>query len=585
MTKKRAKSGARPVGLSKCPTGIQGLDEITGGGLPRGRPTLVCGAAGCGKTLLAMEFLVRGATQFGEPGVFVFFEETEKELADNVVSLGFDLPALVRRKSILLDHVRIERSEIEETGEYDLEGLFVRLGYAIDSIGAKRVVLDTLEALFAGLPSEAVLRAELRRLFQWLKEKGVTAVITAERGREQLTRHGLEEYVSDCVILLDHRVSERVATRHLRVVKYRGAMHGTNEYPFLIGNDGISVMPITSLRKDHKASIERISTGIPRLDTMLCGQGFYRGSTILLTGPAGSGKTSIAAYFAHAAARRSERALYFAFEESPNQIERDMRSIDLRLDELVKRDLLRFHVARPTLYGLEMHLATMFREVQSYRPAVVIVDPITSLLVAGSQSEAKAMVTRLIDFLKTEQITTLFTSLTTGGQNLPQTEMVISSLMDSWIMLQDIESNGERNRVLSVLKSRGMPHSNQAREFLITDSGLDLVDTYLGPTGMMTGAARVAQLSRDRAEALKIRHEIASRQSALQRKRTTIEVQIAALRAEEEAEAEELRRFDEQVGDRARALNAERTEMGRARHADIVPAGGTRAKSRNGRAK
>jgi len=581
MAKTRTRSKLSPKGLSKCPTGIRGLDEITGGGFPRGRPTLVCGAAGCGKTLLAMEFLVRGAMEFDEPGVLMFFEETEAELTANVASLGFDVSELVRRKRLVLDHVLIERSEIEETGEYDLEGLFVRLNYAIDSIGAKRVVLDTLEALFAGLPSEAVLRAELRRLFHWLKEKGVTAVITAERGREQLTRHGLEEYVADCVILLDHRVNERVATRHLRVVKYRGSLHGTNEYPFLIGSEGINVMPITSLAGDHQASRERVSTGIPGMDAMLSGQGFYRGSTILLTGPAGSGKTSVASYFAHAAALRGERALYFAFEESPNQIERDMRSIDLRLESCIKRDLLRFHVARPTLYGLEMHLATMFKEVLTYRPKVVVVDPITSLLLAGSPSEAKAMVTRLIDFLKKEQITALFTSLTTG-QSLQQTDMVISSLMDSWILLQDVENNGERNRILSVLKSRGMAHSNQAREFLITGGGLDLVDTYLGPSGVMTGAARVAQVSRDRAEALRLQHEVASRQNALQRKRTAIERQVAALRAEQESEEAEFRRFDEQTGERARALSAERTELGRARHVEIRAPGASN-KSSNGR--
>jgi circadian clock protein KaiC len=583
MARKRTRSKLPPKGVSKCPTGIQGLDEVTGGGLPRGRSTLVCGAAGCGKTLLAMEFLVRGATQFDEPGVFVFFEETEAELAANVVSLGFDLPALVRKKRILLDHIHIERSEIEETGEYDLEGLFVRLNLAIDSIGAKRIVLDTLEALFAGLPNEAVLRAELRRLFHWLKEKGVTAVITAERGRTQMTRHGLEEYVSDCVILLDHRVNDRLATRHLRVVKYRGSMHGTNEYPFLIGHDGISVLPITSLKNAHTASSARISTGIPRLDAMLGGKGFFRGSSVLLSGPPGSGKTSLAAYFVHAAAQRGERALYFAFEESPNQIERDMRSIDLRLEKWVKRDLLRFHAARPTLYGLEMHLATMFKEIQAYRPAVVVVDPITSLLIAGSQSEAKSMVTRMIDFLKTEQITSLFTSLVSGGERLPLSEIVISSLMDTWILLQDIESNGERNRVLNVLKSRGMAHSNQAREFLFTDGGIDLVDIYLGPTGVMTGAARVAQVSRDRADALSSQHEFASRQSTLQRKRDSIERQVAALRAEQDTDEEEFRRFDEEFGDRRRALKTERTELGLARHAENDRTPNTRDKTRIGR--
>jgi circadian clock protein KaiC len=585
MTRTRTRSKSRPAGLAKCPTGIRGLDEITGGGLPRGRPTLVCGAAGCGKTLLAMEFLVRGATQFDEPGVFMFFEETAPELAANVASLGFDLPTLVRRKHIVLDHVQIERSEIEETGAYDLEGLFVRLNLAIDSVGAKRVVLDTLEALFAGLPGEAVLRAELRRLFRWLKDKGVTAVITAERGREQLTRHGLEEYVSDCVIVLDHRVNERLATRHLRVVKYRGALHGTNEYPFLIGSDGISVLPITSLKNDHKASRERISTGIPRLDAMLGGQGFYRGSTILLTGPPGSGKTSVGAHFAHAAAQRGERALYFAFEESPNQIERDMRSIGLHLEGSLQRGLLRFHASRPTLYGLEMHLATMFKEIQTFRPSVVVVDPITSLLVAGSHSEAKSMVTRLIDFLKTEQVSALFTSLVGAGKNLPETEIVISSLMDSWVLLQDAESNGERNRILNVLKSRGMAHSNQAREFLITDRGIDLVDTYLGPTGVLTGAARVGQVARERSEALRLQHEVASRQNALLRKRASIERQIASLRAEEETEEEEFRRFDAQARERESARTLERTEMGRARHVDNNGLAGARRKSRIGGAR
>ncbi|SPE60585.1 KaiC-like protein 1 [Verrucomicrobia bacterium] len=482
--------------LPKCPTGIRGLDEITGGGLPRGRPTLVCGGAGCGKTLLAAEFLVRGAVQFGEPGVFMSFEETEAELKSNVALLGFNLAGLVRRKKLLLDHVYIERSEIQETGEYDLDGLFVRLNHAIDSIGAKRVVLDTLEALFAGLPNEAILRAELRRLFRWLKTKGVTAFISAESGREHLTRYGLEEYVSDCVIVLDHRMNEQIATRHLRVVKYRGSPHGTNEYPFLIGEDGIRVLPITSLGLNHTASSERISTGIPRLDAMLGGQGFFRGSSILLTGTPGTGKTSTAAFFAQAAARRGERALYFAFEESPSQIMRNMHSIGLRLEPWVTRGSLRFHSARPTLYGLEMHLATMYKEIETFQPAVVVLDPMTSLLVAGSESETKAMVTRLIDFLKSRQITSLFTSLTHVGNPLQQSEIAISSLMDSWMLLQDIEGNGERNRVLYVLKARGMAHSNQSREFLISRRGIDLVDAYVGPGGVLTGAARAAQSAR-----------------------------------------------------------------------------------------
>jgi circadian clock protein KaiC len=555
--------------LAKCPTGINGLDEITGGGLPRGRATLVCGGAGCGKTLFAAEFIVRGAAQFDEPGVFMSFEETGVELKTNVASLGFDLPGLIRRKKILIEYVHIERSEIHETGEYDLEGLFVRLNHAIDAIGAKRVVLDTLEALFAGLPNEAILRAELRRLFRWLKTKGVTAVITAERGREQLTRNGLEEYVSDCVILLDHRVNDQIATRHLRVIKYRGALHGTNEFPFLIGNDGLSVLPITSLGLGHKVSNRRISTGIPRLDAMLSGKGFFRGSSILLTGTPGTGKTITACCFAQAAARRGERVLFFSFEESPDQVVRNMRSIGMNLEPYVRKGLIRFHASRPSLYGLEMHLATMFKEIKAFAPEVVIMDPITSLMAAGTDSETKAMVTRLIDYLKGGQITSLFTSLTHGGRGLQQSEIAMSSLMDSWMLLQDFEGNGERNRVLYVIKARGMAHSNQVREFLISNRGIDLVDAYIGPSGVLTGSARAAQTAREKAESLTRHQEAARRKRELESKRTALERQIGVLRSEYESSADELRQIERQVGTQTRLLSTERTQLGRLRHADV----------------
>jgi len=582
----RPAAPSTPARLPRCPTGIQGLDEITGGGLPRGRPTLVCGGAGCGKTLFAAEFLVRGAVRYGEPGVFMSFEETEPELEANVASLGFDLAGLVGEGKLLLEHVHLERSEIHETGEYDLEGLFVRLDHAIQSIGAKRVVMDTLEALFAGLPNEAILRAELRRLFRWLKDKAVTAVITAERGRgsEQLTRHGLEEYVSDCVILLDHRVNDQIATRHLRVVKYRGALHGTNEFPFLIGDEGLSVLPVTSLGLNHTVSNERIATGIPRLDAMLGGRGFFRGSSILLTGTPGTGKTIVACNFAMAACRRGERTLFFSFEESPGQIIRNMHSIGLSLEPMVKRGWLRFHSARPSLYGLEMHLATMFKEIAKFKPEVVIVDPITSLMHSGTDYESKAMVTRLIDYLKGGQVTSLFTSLTQGGQALQHTEMAMSSLMDSWVLLQDFEGNGERNRVLYVLKARGMAHSNQIREFLISDRGVDLVDAYIGPNGVLTGSARAAQTASEKAAALAAQQESGRRKREIVRQRAALERQINGLRSEHEAGAEELRQIDEEVGTQTRQLNTERTELGRLRQADgsVSPGRPGGSKSRNG---
>jgi circadian clock protein KaiC len=522
-------------GLPKAPTGILGLDEITGGGLPAGRPTLVCGTAGAGKTMLAVEFLVRGATKFGEPGVFMLFEENAAELTANVRSLGFDLDKLAAQKKLKLDHVYIERSEIEETGEYDLEGLFIRLGHAIDSIGARRVVLDTLEALFAGLPNHAILRAELRRLFRWLKDRGMTAIITGERGEHSLTRYGLEEYVADCVILLDHRVTEQVSTRRLRVVKYRGSAHGTNEYPFLIGSHGISVLPITSLALDHKASSERVSTGVPRLDEMFSGNGVYRGSIVLVTGSPGTGKSSIAATFVAAACRRGERALMFAFEESAAQIVRNMRSIGIDLEQWMKKGLLEIHAARPTLQGLEQHLLVMHDTVLAMRPSVVVIDPISNLTLEQHDAEVKSTLMRLIDFLKQQQITTLFTSLTEGSITPEDSQVGVSSLMDTWLLLRNVEHNGERNRTLYVLKSRGMAHSNQVREFVLTGDGVQLVDVYLGSGRVLTGTARATQEAQERAAAGLRRRDHERRLQELGVKRKALEAQIAALQIEVDA--------------------------------------------------
>lgn len=459
--------------LPKVHSGIQGLDEITDGGLPRGRPTLVCGGAGCGKTLLAMEFLVRGAIDYDEPGVFIAFEENADELAQNVASLGFDLDQLIADKRVVIDFVRVERSEIEETGDYDLEGLFVRMAHAIDSIGAKRIVLDTIEALFSGFMNEAVLRAELRRLFRWLKDRGVSAVITGERGTGQLTRHGLEEYVSDCVILLDHRVTDQISTRRLRIVKYRGTTHGTNEYPFLIGDQGIIVVPITSVGLEHQALTDRISTGLPGFDAMLDGKGYYRGSTVMISGAAGTGKTSLAAYFAKAACVRGEKCLYLALEESSGQILRNMQSIGVDLTPFVTKKQLQFYAIRSTLQGLETHLTTFFKLVRDFMPKVVIIDPVDSLVQAGTLKDAAAMLTRLVDFFKNSGVTALMTNLLTGGSD--RTNSVdISSLVDTWVLLLDKENRLERTRYIQVVKSRGMGHSNQLREFRMSDKGLEI---------------------------------------------------------------------------------------------------------------
>jgi circadian clock protein KaiC len=581
MSQGNNQRNAQNRNLPKAATGIQGLDEITGGGLPQGRPTLICGSAGCGKTLLAIEFLVRGATEFGEPGVFLAFEETAEELAQNVRSLGFDLEELAVQNKLLVDYVHVERSEIEETGEYDLEGLFIRLGHAIDTLGAKRVVLDTIETLFGGLSNDAILRAELRRLFRWLKSKEVTAVITAERGDGSLTRQGLEEYVSDCVILLDHRVIENLSTRRLRIVKYRGTVHGTNEYPFLIDESGISVLPITSVGLQHEASEEQISTGIPRLDAMLGGAGVYRGTSVLISGTAGTGKTSLAGHFADAACRRGERCLYLAFEESQAQMIRNMRSIGLDLAPWINNGLLRFHATRPTAYGLESHLAGIHKQVQELEPQVVIVDPISNFLKAGVGNEAEAMLMRLIDFLKSRQITAFFTGLTHAGDALEQTQTGISSLIDTWILLRDIELGGERNRGMYILKSRGMAHSNQIREFLLTQNGVELKDVYVGPEGVLTGSLRLAQEAREQAAVLSRQQNIERRQRELERKRRALDVQLAALRGQFEADEEELRLLiaeEENATDRVRQ-NQE--EMARSRRAEQAAAGSNRSRKSN----
>ena len=558
------------LGLAKAPTGIQGLDEITGGGLPRGRPTLVCGSAGCGKTLLAMEFLVRGATQFGEPGVFMSFEETAAELTQNVRSLGFDLDELAKQKKLAIDFVRVERNEIEETGEYDLEGLFVRLNHAIDSIGAKRVVLDTIEALFSGLSNNAILRGELRRLFRWLKDKGVTAVITGERGEGTLTRHGLEEYVSDCVILLDHRVTDQMSTRRLRIVKYRGTTHETNEYPFLIDADGISVLPVTSLGLQHTASTERISSGIPRLDAMLGGEGYFRGSTVLMSGTAGSGRTSIAAHFAAATCQRGERCLYFAFEESPGQILRNMRSIGIDLEPWVEKGLLHFHASRAAIHGLEMHLATIHKLVREFQPRVVIMDPVGSLTSVGTRQDANVMLTRLIDFLKMQEITALLTSLTSMDEALEQSNVDVSTLVDTWLLLRDLELDGERNRVMYVLKSRGMAHSNQLREFLLTDQGVELQNVYLGAEGVLTGSARQTREATEKAARLLRHQEVEAKQRERVLKREAQEARIIALQKEFEAEEEVAKRDIDQEQSREETNRQDRDRMGISRQGDKV---------------
>jgi circadian clock protein KaiC len=552
--------------LPKAPTGINGLDEVTGGGLPRGRSTLVCGPAGCGKTLLAMEFLVRGIMEFDEPGVFVAFEESAADLTANVGSLGFDLTELQAEGRMVIDEVRLVGA-VEEAGEWDLDGLFLRLGAAIDAVGAKRVVIDTIETMFGVFSNTAVLRSELRRLFGWLKHRGVTAVITAERGEGTLTRFGIEEYVSDCVIVLDHRVTEQASTRRLRILKYRGSLHGTNEYPFLIGESGVSVLPITSLGLQYGVSTERISTGVARLDAMLGDGGFYRGSTVLVSGSAGTGKSTLAAQFCDATCSSGDRAMYFAFGESEAEIIRNMASVGMDLRRWVDADLLRFHCFRPTLLGLEAHLFAIHKHVGEFDPAVVVKDAVSDLLRVGTGADVSSMLTRQVDFLKAEGITALFTSLD------PETEAVradqqVASLVDTWLRVKTMEGNGELNRVLYVLKSRGMANSNQIREFLLTGQGIELADVYIGPQGVLTGSARQAQEAQEAADGTARLEDLEQRRIGLDRLRGSVEAQTGVLWREYEDEAASVGRLLSHDSAGAEDRAGQRAEQGRLRGAD-----------------
>ena len=566
--------------LPKAPTGIRGLDEVTGGGLPRGRPTLVCGPAGSGKTLLAMEFLVRGITQFGEPGVFVAFEETRDDLVANVASLGFDLPAFEAAGSLVVDHVNVVAAELVEAGDWDLEGLFIRLGAAIDAVGARRVVIDTIETLFGVLTDAATLRSEIQRLFVWLKARGVTVVITGERGDGQLTCHGIEEYVSDCVIVLDHLVNEETSTRRLRILKYRGSLHGTNEFPFLIGEHGISVQPITSLGLQHTVSSERVSTGVDRLDVMVGGGGPFRGSSVLVSGTAGTGKSTLAAQFCDAACSRGERAIFFAFEESQDQIIRNMSSVGMDLGRWVRDGLLMFRCVRPSLLGLEAHLLAVQNLVEDFEPSVVAMDPISDLAGSGSNRSVSAMLTRQVDFLKAREVTALFTNLASDGR--PEVgDQMIASLIDTALLVRALEGNGEHNRVLSVLKSRGMAHSNQVREFLLTDRGIALADVYVGPQGVLTGSARSAQEAQEHSDAMERQEDLHQRRANLERQRQSVEAQVAVLWREFEDESKAVNRLLTRGATGREEGVEQRLVQGRLRSSD-APVAETDAEHANG---
>ena len=561
------------TGPEKAPTGITGFDEITNGGLPRGRPTLVTGAAGSGKTMFGIEFLVRGARDFGEPGVMLAFEEAQDDLVTNVASLGFDLKQLESDGLLAIDAFRLDPAEIVETGSFDLEGLFIRLQMAVESVGAKRVVLDTIELLFSALPNEAIIRGELGRLFRWLKERDLTVVITGERGKlGDLTRFGIEEYVSDCVVTLDHRVTDEISTRRLRVVKYRGSLHGTNEYPFLITAQGLVVVPITSVGLTYEASTERVASGIPRLDEMLRG-GVYRGSSVMISGTAGTGKTSIGAMMANASCERGEKALFFSFEESPEQLVRNMLSIGLDLQRWIDSGLLQVRAVRPTAFGFEEHLAMLHQLLNEHEPQLVVLDAVASLTHAGARSATTSAISRDLDLLKGRGITTVMTTLTHGVRE-ESSEVDVSSLVDTWLLLRNQESNGERNRLLFVIKSRGSAHSNQVREFVLTDDGAELLDVYVGPNGVLTGSERIEQVAWEHLSQTSRADETERRRQELAQRSAALTAQIAALEAKLTAENAEFERFVSSEAEGRASGDAVRASQARQRSGDSADSDG-----------
>jgi circadian clock protein KaiC len=567
MAVRARRSGLQLRPLGKSPTGIPGFDEISGGGLPKGRTSIVCGGPGCGKTMLGVEFLVRGALEFGEPGVLMAFEESLEDIAKNVSSLGFDIQDLSKKKKLFLDFISVEPSEIKESGDYDLEGLFIRLQNAIDAVGAKRVMFDTLEALFSGFSNPQILRAEFRRLFRWLKDRGLTTIITAERGDGNLTRYGLEEYVSDCVILLDHRIKDQISERRLRIVKYRGTSHGADEYPFLIDERGMSILPLSSLQLQHKVWNERVSSGIPDLDEMLEGKGYFRGTSVLVTGTAGSGKSTVAASFVDAACRRGERCLYIDFEESRFQVTRNMKSAGIDLERWGRKGLYEHEAWRPTQFGLEMHLLRIHKLIEKHKPQCVVIDPITNLLNGSGDQAVYSMLIRLMDFLKSAGITALFISLTAGGDVAEQTTVGISSLTDTWILLRDLELNGERNRCVYVLKSRGMAHSNQLREFVITSRGIRLIAPYIGPGGVLTGSSRLNQEAKENAEAVQREWEVLQKVRDVQRRRSALQAQANLLQAELAAAEKEIQNMARMNEQREQQSKVDQGKLARSRRA------------------
>jgi len=568
MRHRQKPSKGEPLPLEKNPTGIPGFDEISSGGLPKGRTTIVCGGPGCGKTMFGIEFLVRGALQYDEPGVLMAFEETPEDIATNVASLGFDIQDLARQKKLYLDFLNVEPAEIRESGEYDLEGLFIRLRSAIDEVGAKRVMFDTLEALFSGFSNSQILRAEFRRLFRWLKDNGLTAIVTAERGDGNLTRFGFEEYVSDCVILLDHRIKDQISERRLRIVKYRGTKHGADEYPFLIDERGMSILPLSSPQLQHKVWDERVPTGIRDLDEMLEGKGYYRGTSILVTGTAGSGKTTVAASYIDAACRRGERCLVIDFEESRFQVARNMQSVGIDLTHWANEGLLVHEAWRPTQFGIEMHLLRIHKLIEQVKPQCVVIDPITNLLSGSNDKQVYSMLMRLIDFLKNAGITAVFVSLTSGGSDLEQSSAGVSSLIDTWILLRDVELNGERNRCLYILKSRGMAHSNQLREFVITSNGIKLIPPYIGQAGVLTGSSRVNQEARELEEAVQREAEDLRREQETERRRLSLQAQVASLQAELAVVDREAAAIARENQDREKRSELGRANLARSRRAD-----------------
>ena len=556
MTKGKVKSSSDIVS-----TGVKGLDDVLGGGIPQGHAMLLVGKPGTGKSILSMEYLLHGIELHKENGVYISFEESEKQIISNAASFGWKFEEMVKKNKLAISYIDMQPEQMRTVGDYDLSALILRVKGAIKKVNARRVVIDGINNLLSTFDDERIIRSDLLRLIREIKEVNATIFITGERGHDSWSKMGFEEYLADGLMHLDNRTDGNYQTREIQVVKCRGINHYTGKSPFIINSEGMSIRPLITADFDYKVLKSRVSTGIADIDNMLGGKGLYRGSTVYITGPSGAGKTSISSSFANGACSRGERALFLAFEESSDQIIRNMKSIGLSLDKWVNEKLLYFYTARATTNSLEGHLDNIMTMVREVEPTCVVLDPISAFRPIANENETKLMLIRLNDYLRARKITTVFTALSSDGEYSEHADVQLSSIADTWIVVRIMDYKGERNNVMQLMKSRGMSHSRQMKEMYFTGNGLKLQNVYQGPEGVLTGAARIGQEKYEKLKEARNVIEIDKNRKKIERKKSLLEASIEALKHEYEEELEALHAAIEEAEEQNSKIKETRKEI------------------------